>query len=196
MDTASVVRSTAIFYTSEHLLSRALSRGSLRLTDDNVRGPLIRPNTHRISYDPLSRPIHYPDTNSDDHSFALSLRSCAPRYVLCTVIRAQRARTPFVLVINTCARCKLQRSLQIPQRWNVIFARGSPRWQISNSRFPAGGQGRSITRIRYSRYPPAIIHCVYAYDPPSLVGSHAPLLLHTPAAIRHPLLTFIFIILN
>lgn len=123
MDTASVVRSTAIFYTSEHLLSCALSRGSLRLTDDNVRGPLIRPNTHRISYDPLSRPIHYPDTNSDDHSFALSLRSCAPRYVLCTVIRAQRARTPFVLVINTCAlqaaRCKFLRG-------GTSFLRGAP----------------------------------------------------------------------
>lgn len=125
---------------------------------DNVRGSLIRLGAFPTIRYHIVPP--YPDANSDNHSYALSPRSCASR-IMYSYSRVY-ART-----ISVRSRDKYpQRPPRIPpRRWNAIFARGS----LAESRirvFPPAATGlQSITRVRYSRNSSAIIHCVCAYDP-------------------------------
>lgn len=76
------------------------------------------------------------------------------------------ARSPFVLVINTQRndRREFLRGGGTPFLREALsfFLAGESRIRV----FPPAATGlQSITRVRYSRNPSAIIHCVYAYDP-------------------------------
>lgn len=182
---------TAIFYTRVESIRRGAliprryhgslfpAALSLCLTDDNVqRSALIRPDTRCTSYDSLSR--FY---SLFRHEFIHPRYLCAFYSALlsrsCTYYVQLFARVARVL----CARSrdKYPRALQIPR--SVIFARvsTSPSANFGFRVSPPAGHRRSITRIRYLRYPPAIIHRVYAYDSPlrPSPGSHA-LSLHHP----------------
>lgn len=111
---------------------------------DNVRGSSIRPAT----FPTIRYHAPYPDTNSDNHSLALSLRFCASR-IMYSYSRVYSARTISLrsLVINTRAP---QRSPRIPpRRWNVIFALARLSCQrASNSRLPARSHRTAIHHSR------------------------------------------------
>lgn len=141
---------------------------------DNVRGSSIRPAT----FPTIRYHAPYPDTNSDNHSLALSLRSCASRIMYSyshvyarTISLRSRDKYPRAATIAANSSEEVERHFCVSEALllaSLEFASSRPQPPDRN---PSPAFVTRETHLQlFIAFTPLI--------PSSLVGSHAPML-HT-----------------